>query len=75
MPCLHAVQPEAARACVRAAGREVEALFLEYEAGESAEARLVKDFDKARGGPPRTSLLNPFPFCVMTIVFCLVRLP
>ena len=31
-------------------GREVEELFLEYEAGESPEARLVKDFDKARRG-------------------------
>ncbi len=62
LPCLHAVQLEhgrAAQACTRAAGREIEALFLEYEAGETAEARLVKDFDKARCSPPRTTPLHP----------------
>ena len=30
------------------AGIEIEELWLEYEAGESEEAKLVKDFDKAR---------------------------
>ena len=29
-------------------GTELEELFHEYEAGETPEARLVKDFDKAR---------------------------
>ena len=29
-------------------GMELEELFHEYEAGETPEARLVKDFDKAR---------------------------
>ena len=67
LPCLHAVQLEhgrAAQACTRAAGSEIEALFLEYEAGETAEARLVKDFDKARCSLPRTTPLHYHPLSV-----------
>ena len=32
------------------AGEEIELLWLEYEAGQSAEAQLVKDFDKVGAG-------------------------
>lgn len=31
----------------QSAGQEVEALWQEYEDGQTAEAMLVKDFDKA----------------------------
>jgi hypothetical protein len=78
LPCLHAAHlgraAQAVQACTRAAGREIEALFLEYEAGESAEARLVKDFDKARGSPPRTPPFHSHPLPVPRVTrSCLDR--
>jgi 5'-deoxynucleotidase YfbR-like HD superfamily hydrolase len=36
------------------AGEEIEALWWEYERGESEEAKLVKDFDKVRSRGDRS---------------------